>query len=294
MGRPHVNASGAVRVSVAVLAALAVVGGGIGASAPVQVVDIMYTGGRAGSTILIRPRHPAARFDIRIERQFHRATAKDVWVVLSEGNEVLSALGGCVRRTPARVRCPYQGGTRGTMFRIVGTTQSDGLTLYPSGVLGLKRTPFVTEMHLGAGDDAVVVQDAGGGRNLVVGGEGKDSVVTFDGRDRLYGGRGMDVLRAGRGNDVLSGGEGTDAMHGYRGDDVLIAKAGKDYVRGHEGNDFVDAFDPESRPFADVPDDVRCHRGLDTVYANPEDVVSKDCEIVRRYEPSAADYPRGR
>jgi Ca2+-binding RTX toxin-like protein len=126
----------------------------------------------------------------------------------------------------------------------------------------------------GLGGDDVI--STGRGDDTVGGGPGNDLVLGGPGRDTLSGGTGDDSIDGGPGNDKLSGGDGADALVGGSGNDLIVGGRGEDLVRAGDGNDTVNVAD--GRP-GDV---VSCGRGRDRVTADGHDIVSKDCEKVRR------------
>jgi Ca2+-binding RTX toxin-like protein len=142
---------------------------------------------------------------------------------------------------------------------------ADGVGLQPSGMCryrspanrtavvcsGTPGVPFGTaRIVLGAGNDRLVVQAAGGvlpttsisagpGNDFVVGGPGIDSIYGDGGADRLRGGGGPDLLFGESGNDRLYGGPGDDRLTGNFGNDVLFAGSGNDFLDGGPGNDLL-------------------------------------------------------
>ena len=79
----------------------------------------------------------------------------------------------------------------------------------------------------------------GGGKDLLVGLEGADTLRGFGGRDFLYGGADGDHLYGGGGGDVLYGGADDDMLYGAEGNDVLNGDAGVDTLYGGAGNDVL-------------------------------------------------------
>jgi hypothetical protein len=71
-------------------------------------------------------------------------------------------------------------------------------------------------------------------------------------------------------SDTLSGSREGDAIDGGDGDDVIRGGGGEDCLSGEQGDDIIDARDGGA-------DKVECGPGIDTVLADPQDVVS-DCE----------------
>jgi hypothetical protein len=84
-----------------------------------------------------------------------------------------------------------------------------------------------------------------------------------------------DVLRGLGGNDRLSGNAGNDKLYGGPGRDILSGGAGADLLDAGTGNDTVNARD-------NVKDTIRCGPGKDTVTADKKDMVTRDCETVKR------------
>ena len=108
----------------------------------------------------------------------------------------------------------------------------------------------------GSGDD-LVTGDFGGEQSLspgdlLIGGDGNDTLEGTDSADELRGGDGHDLLLGGNGedqllghsgNDSLNGGAGTDIAFGHEGNDVINGQAGDDLLDGGTGNDSLDGGD---------------------------------------------------
>lgn len=89
---------------------------------------------------------------------------------------------------------------------------------------------------------------------VVLGGQGADTLLGGNNPDRLHGGPGNDVLRGGAGNDTLTGGTGDDSLFGEAGDDffdeasaldaaystALSAFGGQDILHGGAGANTCD------------------------------------------------------
>jgi len=74
----------------------------------------------------------------------------------------------------------------------------------------------------------VIVIEAGGGDDFLVGGGGDDYLRGQSGNDTLFGKDGSDALRGGTGNDFLKGEAGDDLIVGGSGTDLLFGGAGSD------------------------------------------------------------------
>jgi Ca2+-binding RTX toxin-like protein len=81
-----------------------------------------------------------------------------------------------------------------------------------------------------------------------------DTLAGDDGPNTLRGSAGDDTLTGGGGADIIDGGTGTDTISGDAGDDVILARDGE-------------------------VDRIACGDGVDSVVADPQDVVAADCEV---------------
>ncbi|NML96221.1 family 16 glycosylhydrolase [Novosphingobium olei] len=96
----------------------------------------------------------------------------------------------------------------------------------------------------GNGEDNIIIGGNGGdtlsggaGADVLKGGAGEDILNGGDGNDIAYGFAGDDVLRGNDGNDQLFGGDGADLIKGDAGDDTLDGGNGDDNLQGNDGND---------------------------------------------------------
>ncbi len=124
----------------------------------------------------------------------------------------------------------------------------------------------------GRGSDRVL-GDAG--NDTLLGSFGNDRLLGVSGRDRISGSRGRDRIAGGAGNDRISGGSSGDRIAGGSGGDRISGNSGGDRLSGNSGNDRITSLD-NSR------DRVNCGTGRDRVLADRKDVVSRNCERVRR------------
>ena len=107
----------------------------------------------------------------------------------------------------------------------------------------------------GDGNDTITTSSYGNGSALGVtldGGTGNDSIsgtgmtegtpevlIGGDGNDTLRGNNGNDMLQGGADNDSLFGGNQDDTLEGGTGDDTLQGDAGNDIIEGGAGTDFI-------------------------------------------------------
>lgn len=124
----------------------------------------------------------------------------------------------------------------------------------------------------GSGNDRV---DGGAGRDTLSGNAGRDDLRGEAGNDKLSGGAGNDKLSGGAGRDTLSGGSGNDNLSGGSGNDTLSGGAGTNRYSGGAGRDTI-------RARNDRRERITCGGGRDTVIADRNDRVARDCERVRR------------
>jgi hypothetical protein len=131
----------------------------------------------------------------------------------------------------------------------------------------------------GPGGDCLAGQS---GNDRLFGGAGNDYVFGGAGHDALYGDAGNDLLRGASGNDRIDGGRGLDVLVGEAGNDRLADSSGRDTFSGGAGNDRIVARDTTTFGRR-APDTVRCGAGrLDVAIVDRGDIVSSDCERVRR------------
>jgi hypothetical protein len=105
----------------------------------------------------------------------------------------------------------------------------------------------------------------------IIGTERSEQIKGTRDAEEIRGLGGEDEIIDGLGSDVVVGGKGADNLIGYGGDTSV------DRFSGGTGKDTIQSGDvPASR------DRVHCGPGVDLVYADRADVVSKDCERVRR------------
>jgi Ca2+-binding RTX toxin-like protein len=155
-----------------------------------------------------------------------------------------------------------------------GTSGNDTIT-------GTERHDYIAAR---AGDDTV---DALGGFDVALGGRGNDTVHAGAGADLILGGRDNDTLYGDDGPDRIFAQQGVDTEFGGEGDDDLWAMARRDVTRepnepadtldGGPGNDRFHVRDGE-------PDHVTCGVGFDVAIVDFKDVVSADCEVVKRHK----------
>jgi Ca2+-binding RTX toxin-like protein len=75
-----------------------------------------------------------------------------------------------------------------------------------------------------AGNDALYGDATPGRADVMLGGNGNDTIKGYNGNDIIEGGAGADSLYGGVGNDILHGGSGNDTLTGEAGADTLLGR----------------------------------------------------------------------
>jgi Ca2+-binding RTX toxin-like protein len=73
--------------------------------------------------------------------------------------------------------------------------------------------------------------------DLLIGGDGADSLNGGAAKDVLFGGQGDDTILGGADSDVLLGADGADKLSGGAGSDIVVGNAGNDTLIGGAGTD---------------------------------------------------------
>ena len=92
--------------------------------------------------------------------------------------------------------------------------------------------------NLYLGNTVGVTYNTLGGEDIVLAGEGDDTIYGGGDSDWLVGGEGDDAIYGGAGDDTIDGGEGDDTIYGGAGDDTITGGAGDDcQLNGGSGAD---------------------------------------------------------
>ena len=79
--------------------------------------------------------------------------------------------------------------------------------------------------------------------DLLVAGEGDDTVWGYEGNDTIEAGYGVDIIHGGDGDDIITNAGTdigmTDKLHGEKGNDVIQGGSGLALLFGNEGQDFL-------------------------------------------------------
>jgi Ca2+-binding RTX toxin-like protein len=143
----------------------------------------------------------------------------------------------------------YGGGTdeAGT---VTFTAASGGGTLTFSEIENIQYTGVVDGTSgadsIGAGyvdAQGDAIDGADGDPDVVLAGDGNDTVTGMAGNDTLYGGAGDDYASGGAGDDLVYGDAGADTLVGMTGNDTLFGGDGNDVVAGLWDDDSLDGGD---------------------------------------------------
>ncbi|WP_262297610.1 peroxidase family protein [Microvirga sesbaniae] len=79
--------------------------------------------------------------------------------------------------------------------------------------------------------------------DLIVAGEGDDTVWGYEGNDTIEAGYGVDIVHGGKGDDIITNAGTdigmTDKLHGEEGNDVIQGGSGLALLFGNQGQDFL-------------------------------------------------------
>jgi Ca2+-binding RTX toxin-like protein len=107
------------------------------------------------------------------------------------------------------------------------------------------------------GEDHVVLGGTAG-NDIIISGDGDDTVYGDGGNDRLEGGAGNDAVLGGAGDDIISDSFGDNRLEGNAGNDVIVAGsmlAGGNLILGGDGQDFIITTEDVSTTFGGQGDD---------------------------------------
>ncbi|MCP1501177.1 Ca2+-binding RTX toxin-like protein [Pseudomonas migulae] len=107
------------------------------------------------------------------------------------------------------------------------------------------------------GEDHVVLGGTAG-NDIILSGEGDDTVYGDGGNDRLEGGAGNDAVLGGAGDDIITDSFGDNRLEGNAGNDVIVAGSmlvGGNLILGGDGQDFIITTEDISTTFGGQGDD---------------------------------------
>jgi hypothetical protein len=141
------------------------------------------------------------------------------------------------------------------VLTVQGTINDDEITVEKNGknfdvlvngaLVGSFRKNQIDRIDVNgfAGDDHIILGNAGNLDSIIHGGLGDDVIQASNGSNQLFGDEGDDHLLGGNGADFLYGGDGNDYLFGGNGADALFGEAGDDWLFGENGADLLDGGD---------------------------------------------------
>jgi Tol biopolymer transport system component len=172
----------------------------------------------------------------------------------------IAGINGCSSGQTSGYDCPL-----GTLAPGGSKSIDVALSSASAGGIGLSYSVTSIDNDLTPGDASGTVS-IGVLPCTLVGTQGRDHLQGTPRADRICGLDGSDWINGGAGNDHLDGGPGNDTIIGGPGHDTIVAGPGNDVIHARDG----------------ARDRIDCGKGIDTVYADPVDVVARDCEKVVR------------
>jgi len=146
------------------------------------------------------------------------------------GASVMGALGGAGRMAAGDPR--FSSGAGDTSQTTISYDTTTGNLWYNAALGNADTGPQLIATLSGA--PTLLATD------IVVVGQGNQTIVGTAGNDSLTGGDGNDTIQGLAGNDTLQGGFGNDSLDGGAGNDSLVGGGGLDVMIGGDGNDTLD------------------------------------------------------
>lgn len=123
-----------------------------------------------------------------------------------------------------------------------GGIMINGVEVVPLVIRDNPDTPGLDSNYLQyTGEDHVVLGGTAG-NDIIISGDGDDTVYGDEGNDRLEGGAGNDAVLGGAGDDIITDSFGDNRLEGNAGNDVIVAGsmlALGNLILGGDGQDFI-------------------------------------------------------
>ncbi|MFT6606008.1 MAG: Ca2+-binding RTX toxin-like protein [Halocynthiibacter sp.] len=111
--------------------------------------------------------------------------------------------------------------------------------------------------------------------NVLIGGDGNDSIDGRGGNDSLYGDAGNDTILGGTGDDYIEGGADADYLAAGANDDTVLGGTGNDTIFGEDGADSLDGGTGDDLIIGGAGSDTMAGGdGDDTIYIGSDDVAT--------------------
>ncbi|MCP2020377.1 peroxidase family protein [Pseudomonas laurylsulfatiphila] len=139
-----------------------------------------------------------------------------------------------------------------------GGIMIDGVEIVPLVIRDNPETPGADTNYLQYTGEDHVVMGGTAGNDIIISGEGDDTVYGDAGNDRLEGGAGNDAVLGGAGDDIISDSFGDNRLEGNAGNDVIVVGsmlALGNLVLGGDGQDFIITTEDITTTFGGQGDD---------------------------------------
>ncbi|OOG12724.1 peroxidase family protein [Pseudomonas sp. C9] len=139
-----------------------------------------------------------------------------------------------------------------------GGIMINGVEVVPLVIRDNPNTPGADSNYLQyTGEDHVVLGGTAG-NDIIISGDGDDTVYGDGGNDRLEGGAGNDAVLGGAGDDIITDSFGDNRLEGNAGNDVIVAGsmlALGNLILGGDGQDFIVTTEDITTTFGGQGDD---------------------------------------
>ncbi|WP_460164569.1 peroxidase family protein [Pseudomonas sp. S2_F03] len=139
-----------------------------------------------------------------------------------------------------------------------GGIMINGVEIVPLVIRDNPNTPGADSNYLQyTGEDHVVLGGTAG-NDIIISGDGDDTVYGDGGNDRLEGGAGNDAVLGGAGDDIITDSFGDNRLEGNAGNDVIVAGsmlALGNLILGGDGQDFIVTTEDITTTFGGQGDD---------------------------------------
>ncbi|MGH8331566.1 MAG: peroxidase family protein, partial [Pseudomonas sp.] len=139
-----------------------------------------------------------------------------------------------------------------------GGIMINGVEIVPLVIRDNPNTPGLDSNYLQyTGEDHVVLGGTAG-NDIIISGDGDDTLYGDGGNDRLEGGAGNDAVLGGAGDDIITDSFGDNRLEGNAGNDVIIAGSmgvAGNLILGGDGQDFIVTTEDITTTFGGQGDD---------------------------------------
>jgi Ca2+-binding RTX toxin-like protein len=139
-----------------------------------------------------------------------------------------------------------------------GGIMINGVEVVPLVIRDNPDTPGADTNYLQYTGEDHVVMGGTAGNDIIISGDGDDTVYGDGGNDRLEGGAGNDAVLGGDGDDIISDSFGDNRLEGNAGNDVIVAGsmfALGNLILGGDGQDFIITTEDITTTFGGQGDD---------------------------------------